>query len=86
MKSLRNNFHRKLNGLPNIEDGESDFVYIEKNIAIDQKIPDNIPIHELNDYQILALDQIGYIDKLVSENPDKKYLNFLGNKKIVILQ
>ena len=81
----RNNYYRKLNGLPNIEDGESDFVYIEKNIAIDQKIPDNIPIHELNDYQILALDQIGYIDKLVSENPDKKYLNFLGNKKIDII-
>lgn len=75
----RNNYYRMLNGLPDIED--TNFFY--NNDYPD--ICDNVtPLHELRASSLRLLDANGYLDKIAKENPDKKYLQFLTDKKIDI--
>ena len=75
----KNNYYRMLNGLPDIDD--IDFVYNTKYPEISS--PDT-PVHLLDSSQLYALEQKGYIEELKNENPEKKYLDFLTNKKIDI--
>lgn len=71
-----NNYYRMLAGLPDIDD-------------IGIKVTDKIPyvditkyLHEMDDQEIQLLEFEGIIDKIKKQNPDKKYLNFLGINKI----
>lgn len=69
-----NNYYRMLSGLPDLED---------KGIYIDYI--DNIPpkyVHEMTYDELLIFENSGYLDIVKDQNPDKKYLNFLGTKKI----
>lgn len=74
-----------LNGLPDIEDTMSDFVFVERDIADQYDINSDTPIHLLSDNKISLLQTLGYIDKLIEKYPNKKYLRFLGNRKIDIV-
>lgn len=78
----KNNYYRYIHGLPEYEEDESNYIYVSKDICLEYSIPVDKPIHELSDSHITTLNQIGYIDKLISTYPDKKYLNFLGSNKI----
>lgn len=73
----RNNYYRMLAGLPNLEDDE--FLYNTDHPNISDSIT---PIHLLDVSQLYALESIGYIDKLIAQYPDKKYLIYLASKKI----
>lgn len=69
-----NNYYRMLMGLPDVGD---------KGIYIDYI--DDIPpkyIHEMNEDELLLLDELGELTQLKAAYPTKKYLNFLGMKKI----
>lgn len=85
-----NNYYRCLNGLPNVEDTELDFVYPDDEIVAKYGLPTGVPIHEFDregsttDY-IDILDSIGYIDELIAKYPEKKYLKFLGSNRIDII-
>lgn len=88
-----NNYYRMLNGKPNVEDTEEDYIYITKEDILNHtdRIPDDdienyisVPIHELQDYEINVLEVFGILDDLKEKYKDKKYLNFLGNKSIDI--
>ncbi len=73
-----NEYYRVLIGLPPLSHTESDFIYVDNEIATEHLIPSDIPIHQLSDDDLFILESIGYLDKIVSENPDKPYLSHLG--------
>lgn len=72
----RNEYYRMLNGLPELEDGPSDFVYVRD--MVDQGIPVDVPVHKMTIEQIDMLDISGRLDKLKKEYPRKYYLNYVG--------
>lgn len=77
----QNNYYRMLNGLPDVDD--TDYIYVSEEVSERYPyIPSDVPIHELETSFITFLDTFGYIDELMKEYPDKKYLGFLGTKKI----
>lgn len=79
-----NNYYLMLNGKPNVG---------EAGITIDQSmIPDpdlfidtTQYIHEMSDSELNALDELGVIDTLIAQYPEKRYLRHLGGKKIDIV-
>ena len=85
-----NNYYRCLNGLPDIEDGELDFIYPDDETVAKYNLPKGVPIHEMDrdgsttDY-LDILQSVGYIDTLISKYPEKKYLKFLGANRIDII-
>lgn len=82
-----NNYYRMLNGYPDLDD--LDFVYVDSVTATKYNVPSDIPIHRIEDelgtYYISALESIGYINKLVTQYPNKSYLNYIGTKRINIV-
>ena len=75
----QNNYYRMLNGLPDKED--TSFFYNTEY----PDISDNItPLHLMGAAPLRLLATNGYLDKLAKENPKKKYLNHLTDKKIDI--
>lgn len=92
-----NNYYRMLNGYPDIED--TDYFYVNKDICKKYGIPDDIPIHEIEDrlnkedteysnrgtYLITVLEGLHIMDKLAEAYPDKKYLQFIGSKRVSII-
>lgn len=85
----QNNYYRKLNGLPDYEDGG---LYITPNMVDgisgdiwkSIKSVKNIPIHEWDVMYLNILDSSGYLDSIKEEYSDLKYLNYLGSNKIDI--
>lgn len=75
----KNEYYRMLNGQPPMNDHF--WIYITD----DTRIPKDVPIHELSIEQIAYLHTRGTIDKLIEENPDKEYLQYLGINKIDIV-
>ena len=83
----KNNYYRMLNGLPDLDD--TDYVYASKEIAEKYGFDPSIPVHALTDhyqnsYYSILLEQVGYLDKLKEQYPDKKYLEYIGVKRISI--
>ena len=81
----KNNYYRMLNGKPDIGESSEDYIYVPVEKCMMFDIDPMKPIHEMTDTEISSLNSVGYIDQVIKENPSKKYLNFLGNKKIDIL-
>lgn len=81
-----NNYYRTLAGLPDKEDEEDEYVYVNKDYLID--IPTlsnaNLPVHEMSNEDLTILYSHGIIDDLINDYPDKKYLKFMGDNKIDI--
>ena len=80
----KNNYYRMLNGKPNV--GEEGLMIVsnklnDPNLSIDL----SRPIHEMTDSEITVLDELGVVDDLIEQYPDKKYLRHLGGKKIDIV-
>lgn len=82
-----NDYYRMLHGLPNKDDNE--FIYVDYETCEIYGIDPTVPIHEIEDklgnHYITLLENVGYLDKVVEENPDKPYLNYLGSKRIDIV-
>lgn len=81
----RNNYYRMLNGLPDYEEKEEDFLYVDDEFAFQYNIDNTAPVHLMEEDQITLLQSLGYIDTLLEKHPDKKYLKFLGQEKIDII-
>lgn len=82
----RNNYYRMLNGLPDCEDTEDDFIYVDEDFAIRYDIDPTVPVHLLEEDSISIIDSLGYLDTLKEKYPEKKYLRFLGTNSIDIVQ
>jgi hypothetical protein len=80
-----NNYYRMLNGLPDIEETETDHIYPDEKYLENNNVPKGVPVHELTDTQIAILENNGCLGELRSLYPKKKYLSFLGGKKIDII-
>lgn len=74
-----NSYYRVLNGLP--EPNESIFY----NDQYDD-IPKDIPLHRLGSEYVALLEQRGAIDVLRETYPDRYYLNYLGVRKIDLIE
>lgn len=90
-----NNYYRMYHGLPDVED-EKKF-YPTDGMCDLYNIDKSIPIHEIRDYYnsisdkygdriISNIEGSGYIDELIKAHPDKKYLKFIGKRRISILR
>lgn len=77
----QNNYYRKLNGKPNIED-EPILVskYLEEDII---GFDPNRYLHTLSSLEISLLESYGILDK-IKESNSNEYLNFLGDNSIDI--
>lgn len=80
-----NNYYRVLMGLPPVTATEDDFFYTPEDIADIYGIDTDTPIHLLSKSEIKLLKNYGFIDELISENKDAKYLKFLGNESIDLI-
>lgn len=85
-----NEYYRVLNGLPPLDTDPRDYFYAPKEYCINYGIPEDMPIHKIEDelgtYYITVLESDGVIDKLIEENPDKKYLQHLGSRRIDLIR
>lgn len=90
----KNNYYRMLNGQPDFDD--MDYIYLtdEQYERYDigrmsedgEFIPNRIPIHEIDASICKAMNNDGLIDNLSKLYPDKKYIAYLGEKRIDIVK
>ena len=76
----KNDYYRQYIGLPNLDD--TDFFYVDEDTSIQTGISTDIPIHKLTDVDISILSGVGYISKLIQENPKHTYLQYLGSSRL----
>lgn len=79
-----NNYYRMLIGLPDTTD--FNFIYLDEATAISLSLNPLIPIHEYNKDDLIMLEKKGIIDTLIKANPDKKYLNYMGSRKVDLVR
>lgn len=80
-----NDYYRTLSGLPSLNDIDNkNFVYITKDsmVGIPQLSNMDLPVHEMSNDDLTILYSHGVIDDLINENPEKKYLKFMGDNSI----
>lgn len=80
----KNDYYRRLNGLPNYGTPESEYIYLNKELQ-DRLHAPNEPLHMLspliqNNFMVMQ-----EYKELLEDNPDKGYLRYLGMYKIDIL-
>lgn len=77
----RNEYYRRLFGLPPIDTPPGEFLYNTKHKDLDMETP----LHLMNYTQRLKLENRGYFDELLAmeENKDKEYIKYLGKKRIL---
>lgn len=73
----KNNYYRKLMGIPDYED--TDLIYVPEN---EYNIRTDIPIHALDRGSIGRLISTGLMAKIKEKYPDKKYLDYVGDRSI----
>lgn len=81
-----NNYYRMLNGLPDIEDTKKSFIYLSREDADPLQLDISVPIHEQRLDDLRALETKGIIRKFIQMYPDKKYLNYMGEKRIDLVR
>ena len=77
----KNNYYRTLNGLPDID---TSFIYLDEETCTELNLEYGVPIHEYSIENINVIKNVGLLETLKNNNPNKKYLNFLGSNKIDI--
>lgn len=77
-----NDYYRMLNGLPSEDD--TDFIYLTEELANKYGVSKDTPVHELTVYQQNKWINTSEYADIVAKNPNKKYLNYLGSRKIDI--
>lgn len=71
----KNNYYRMLMGLPDVND--TDYVYNS-----DPRWDTNTPVHLLPYVDRIELEKYGVLQKLIAENPSKKYLKHIGKMSV----
>lgn len=87
----KNNYYRMLIGYPDVEDTK--YFYSPESYATQFGFSAGIPVHliqdyynkqdpGMGDYYISCLESVGFIKKLIEDNPDKTYLKYIGSSRI----
>ena len=71
-----NNYYRMLNGQPNIEDDETDYIYVTVKDSTTKEIVRK-PIHTLTDNEFYQIEIDGRYKQILSENPTLQYLYYI---------
>lgn len=79
-----NNYYRMLNGLPDIGDPGIKLTPDYIDDQIEYLIDTRLYLHEMTDSNLDILYKFGTMDRLIAENPTKKYLERMGSRKIDI--
>lgn len=79
-----NNYYRTLIGLPPMEDTKKEFIYVNEDYlsGVPELTNVDLPVHEMSNEDLTILYSHGVIDDLINDNPDKKYLKFMGDNAI----
>lgn len=79
-----NEYYRTLNGIPN--KGEKSIYIKEEDLENTSviSIDTSIPLHKQEYSDILVLENLGVLDKLMERYPNYKYIKFCGKRKISI--
>lgn len=80
----KNDYYRMLNGLPPYGTSDKDFIYLSEETAKSLHVSKDIPVHELSTLVQNSFMATTEYDNIVINNPDKKYLKYLGLYKIDI--
>lgn len=75
----KNNYYRMLMGLPDVDD--TDYIYLSSELQSKYNVR-NVPVHELSTYVQNKYINTEEYEEVVENNPDKKYLKYLGLYKI----
>lgn len=78
----KNDYYRMLNGLPPYGTSKENFLYLSEETAKLLHVSTDTPVHELSTLVQNTLMSTDEYNKLVTDNPDKKYLKYLGLYKI----
>ena len=78
----KNEYYRMLNGLPPID--TNDYVYLSGDLAEQLHVSKGTPVHELSTYVQNSYMNTDEYKRVLADNPDKKYLKYLGRYKIDI--
>ena len=79
----KNNYYRMLNGLPDYE--SYDEIWFEDESIYEQYGLEPCPVHEIPHRYLKALEDRGMLEELKEYNPEAKYLDYLGNRRIDIV-
>lgn len=78
----RNAYYRMLNGFPALDD--TDYIYLSEELQKKYGIDSTIPVQEMPDnIQNLYMNTDEY-QEVLTNNPDKGYLKYMGSKRIDI--
>lgn len=79
----QNDYYRMLNGLPNY--GIYDEIWFEDESIYEEYGLEPCPVHEIPHKYLKALEDRGQLEELKKYNPEAKYLDYLGNRRIDIV-
>ena len=74
-----NEYYRMLMGLPALDD--TDYIYLSPELQEEYHVG-KVPVHELSDYNQNKYMETDEYAEVVKNNPEKKYLKYLGMYKI----
>lgn len=89
-----NSYYRMINGQPPLTDTYEDFVYPDIATLADYGFVEThdetdysnrTPLHLLPKDTLFALESAGVLERLLKENPEKRYIAYVGSRKIPIV-
>lgn len=84
----KNDYYRMLNGQPSVND--DDYMYLDADFLAEygfvDDTDDRTPIHKLPQDIINALEAEGLLNEIQEKYPDKKYISYMGLRKISIVE
>lgn len=82
-----NEYYRPLVGLPPLSATEEDYIVVPDELKTKYNIDASKKyLHTLTDNELYLLKIDGYLDNLIKENPDKKYLKYIGEDRLNIIK
>ena len=80
-----NNYYRMLNGRPNIESDESEFITLTEDQLNRSNIVNHGYIHNFSNDEIYKVEESGVLDEIIAQYPQYRYLRHLGKNKVDIV-
>ena len=82
----KNEYYRKLAGMPPLDATEDDFIYVSREIGETYGISTTTPLHQLSSEKLSILDEIGYLDEIRAIYSGEKYayLDFMASRSIPV--
>lgn len=78
----KNEYYRKMIGLPPLNDSVG--IYPSSSFIEENKLAFK-PVHEYTDSEFIKLRDSGEWKRLIDENPEKEYLQFIGTERINLI-